>query len=99
MTDLSQHAQFVLNQIKGHLDGTKQNAFYIMEDVQVIAFNSMLGPSNTIPPANLVSGKERQEFWQKTVLALEELNRNEFILFHGYTEGRKTYVMNPNKTK
>ena len=99
MPNLSQHAQFLLNQIKGHLDGTKQNAFYLMEDVQVIAFGNMLGPGNTIPPANSVSGKEKQEFWQKTVLALEELDRSKLILFRGYIEGRKTYVMNPNKTK
>ena len=91
---LSQDARFLLNQLEGHLKGSHQRGFYVMEDVQVIAFGKMLGPTNTIPPANFASGKEGQELWQKTVLALEELIENEVVLFYGYTEGRKTYVMN-----
>ncbi|MDE0068766.1 MAG: hypothetical protein OXO48_03565 [Caldilineaceae bacterium] len=93
MPDLSQQAQFLMNQLKGHLRGANQTGFYVMEDVPVIAFGSMLGPSNTIPPAASSSGKEKQE----TMLALNELIEKEFVLFRGYTEGRKTYVMNPNK--
>lgn len=97
MPDLSQHAQFLLNQLRGRLKGANQRGFYFIEDIQSIAFGPLLGGSNTIPPANAADGQGIWELRRNTKLALSELVRNRFVLFHGYTEGHKTYVMNPNK--
>lgn len=98
MEELSQDARFLLSQIKGHLEGSNYNSFYYVEGIQSIAFGNLLGPSNTIPPANIASGQELQRLRQKTALALNELVSNGFVLFHQQVEGSKIYVMNENSS-
>ena len=96
MESLSQDAQFLLHQIRGHLEGTKYNSFFFVEGIQSIAFGPLIGPDNIIPPASKTSGQELQRLRQKTALALNELISNGFVLFHEQVEGSKIYVMNPN---
>lgn len=96
MERLSDDASFLLNQIRGHLKGTKYNAFRYVEGIHSIAFGNLIGPSNTIPPANIASGQEMQRLRQKVALALNELERNGIVLLHKQVEGERIYVMNPN---
>ena len=98
MEELSQDARFLLNQIKGHLEGSNYNSFYYVEGIQSIAFGNLIGPSNTIPPANIATGQEMQRLRQKTAHALSELVNNGFVLFHEQVEGNKIYVMNENSS-
>ena len=96
MANISDNAQFLLQQIRGRLEGTKYNAFHYVEDIQSIAFGPLIGPDNIIPPTSKTRGQELQALRNKTTLALNELIRNEFVLFSEQTETSKIYVLNPN---
>jgi len=96
MQNLSQNARLLLNQIRERLNGTPLNAFHYVEGIRSIAFGPLLGPDNIIPPTSKFAGQELQRRRQGIAPALEELVRNEFIIFHGYTEGHKTFIINPN---
>ena len=96
MEQLSDDANFLLNQIRGHLKGTKYNSFRYVKGIHSIAFGNLIGPSNTIPPANIASGQEMQRLRQKIALALNELERNGIVLLSEQSEGDRIYVMNSN---
>ena len=96
MKNISQDANFLLYQIKGHLKEEMNRQFFYVEEIQSIAFGPLLGADNVIPPTSILSGSELQGFRQRMTHALEELVSSGLVLYCGKEGKNKIYRMNGN---